>query len=53
LGSEINEGEFFNNTENYTELSEEARELIEGMLKPKIEERFNIHDVLDSEWLNQ
>lgn len=44
-------GKFFNDTNKYLSLSEEARELIEGMLQPDVDQRFTIEDVLDSDWV--
>ena len=45
-------GKFFNDTPEYLQLSQDAQDLIAGMLRPDIEERFSIEDVLDSDWLN-
>lgn len=45
-------GQFFDDTPAFLQLSQPARDLIRGMLRPDVEERFSIEDVLDSEWLN-
>lgn len=46
-------GEYIKDTEIYSSLSSEVRELLDQMLRIRPDDRFTAEDILDSDWMDQ